>query len=212
MSLTTVGCRAPKTCSSTRTNLTEGPIVVIPPLTRPPSTREGPRAETKNDASKKNLQLKFRKLNLINTISYVQILGTGMDTQDTSPSVLLFFDNQRFIFNAGEVIFTSFTFVVLLLFIFLQIDHIFLSRVCSETTGGLPGLLLTLAGMGEEGMSANIWGPSDLKYLVDATRSFIPNAAMVHTKSFGPIFNTIEPTVPHQNTLLDPIVLLVLVC
>lgn len=26
-----------------------------------------------------------------------------MDTQDTSPSVLLFFDKQRFIFNAGEV-------------------------------------------------------------------------------------------------------------
>lgn len=33
----------------------------------------------------------------------LQILGTGMDTQDTSPSVLLFFDKQRFIFNAGEV-------------------------------------------------------------------------------------------------------------
>lgn len=33
----------------------------------------------------------------------LQILGTGMDTQDTSPSVLLFFDHQRFIFNAGEV-------------------------------------------------------------------------------------------------------------
>lgn len=32
-----------------------------------------------------------------------QVLGTGMDTQDTSPSVLLFFDKQRFIFNAGEV-------------------------------------------------------------------------------------------------------------
>ncbi|CAL8998501.1 unnamed protein product [Prunus brigantina] len=26
-----------------------------------------------------------------------------MDTQDTSPSVLLFFDKQRFIFNAGKV-------------------------------------------------------------------------------------------------------------
>lgn len=36
--------------------------------------------------------------------SIFQILGTGMDTQDTSPSVLLFFDKQRFIFNAGEVI------------------------------------------------------------------------------------------------------------
>ncbi|OMP05967.1 hypothetical protein COLO4_08423 [Corchorus olitorius] len=30
------------------------------------------------------------------------ILGIGMDTQDTTPSVLLFFDKQRFIFNAGE--------------------------------------------------------------------------------------------------------------
>ncbi|KAF6138548.1 hypothetical protein GIB67_022582 [Kingdonia uniflora] len=37
------------------------------------------------------------------------------------------------------------------LFCFLsQIDHIFLSRVCSETAGGLPGLLLTLAGMGDD--------------------------------------------------------------
>ena len=32
----------------------------------------------KNDISQKNLYLKVRKLNPINTISYVQILGTGM--------------------------------------------------------------------------------------------------------------------------------------
>lgn len=37
----------------------------------------------------------------------LQILGTGMDTQDTSPSVLLFFDKQRFIFNAGEVMYNK---------------------------------------------------------------------------------------------------------
>lgn len=55
----------------------------------------------KNDRPK-TLQLKARKLNPVNTICYVQILGTGMDTQDTSSSVLLFFDKQRFIFNAGE--------------------------------------------------------------------------------------------------------------
>jgi len=89
------------------------------------------------------------------------------------------------------------------------------------TTGHqLIGLLLTLAGMGDEGMSVssrltmynlpalsniftiytltsfnlqvNIWGPSDLKYLVDAMKSFIPNAAMVHTKSFGPTFGTVQ--------------------
>ncbi|XP_027342584.1 tRNAse Z TRZ4, mitochondrial isoform X2 [Abrus precatorius] len=157
----------------------------------------------KSDATKKNLQLKVRKLNPINTISYVQILGTGMDTQDTSPSVLLFFDKQRFIFNAGEGLQRFCTEHKIKL---SKIDHIFLSRVCSETAGGLPGLLLTLAGVGE-GMSVNVWGPSDLKYLVDAMRSFIPNAAMVHTKSFGPIFNTDWPTVPAQSKVLDPIVL-----
>ncbi|KAF3626577.1 cox19 family protein [Capsicum annuum] len=32
-----------------------------------------------------------------------KFLGTGMDTQETSPSVLLCFDKERFIFNAGEV-------------------------------------------------------------------------------------------------------------
>lgn len=35
-------------------------------------------------------------------------------------------------------------------------------------------------------MKVNVWGPSDFKYLVDAMKSFIPNAAMVHTRCFGP--------------------------
>jgi len=39
-------------------------------------------------------------------------------------------------------------------------------------------------------------------------RSFIPSAAMVHTKSFGPIFNTDGSPVPRQSKLLDPIVLI----
>ncbi|KAF2323437.1 hypothetical protein GH714_035450 [Hevea brasiliensis] len=147
----------------------------------------------KSDKPKRNLQLKTRKLNPTNTISYVQLVilavflcvsdsGTGMDTQDTSPSVLLFFDKQRFIFNAGEGLQRFCTEHKIKL---SKIDHIFLSRVCSETAGGIPGLLLTLAGMGEEGMSVNVWGPSDLQYLVDAMKSFIPHAAMVHTTSFG---------------------------
>lgn len=93
-----------------------------------------------------------------------------------------------------------------MLLMFLQIDHIFLSRVSSETAGGLPGLfvdvpsrnlcinylnwlferdyccrtlnaqpsnaglLLTLAGMGEEGMSVSIglipWPISLFRYPV----------------------------------------------
>ncbi|KAF7843377.1 tRNase Z TRZ3, mitochondrial-like [Senna tora] len=158
----------------------------------------------KTDLTQKNLHLKVRKLNPINTISYVQILGTGMDTQDTSPSVLLFFDNQRFIFNAGEGLQRFCTEHKIKL---SKIDHIFLSRVCSETAGGLPGLLLTLAGLGEEGMSINVWGPSDLKYLVDAMKSFIPNAAMVHTRSFGPTLSTNDSVMMDQSKHSDPIVL-----
>ncbi|CAE5959997.1 unnamed protein product [Arabidopsis arenosa] len=137
----------------------------------------------KTDKKKRNLERKTQKLNPSNTIAYAQILGTGMDTQDTSSSVLLFFDKQRFIFNAGEGLQRFCTEHKIKL---SKIDHVFLSRVCSETAGGLPGLLLTLAGIGEEGLSVNVWGPSDLNYLVDAMKSFIPRAAMVHTRSFGP--------------------------
>lgn len=158
----------------------------------------------KSDRPQKTLQLKNRKLNPVNTISFVQILGTGMDTQDTSPSVLLFFDKQRFIFNAGEGLQRFCTEHKIKL---SKIDHIFLSRVCSETAGGLPGLLLTLAGMGDEGMSVNVWGPSDLKYLVDAMRSFIPNAAMVHTHSFGPAIISDVAAMPDPNKFTDPIIL-----
>ncbi|KAK9681702.1 hypothetical protein RND81_10G021400 [Saponaria officinalis] len=130
-----------------------------------------------------NLKLKTRKLDHVNTTSYVQILGTGMDTQDSCPSVLLFFDKQRFIFNAGEGLQRYCTEHKIKL---SKIDYIFLSRVCSETTGGLPGLLLTLDGIGDQGMRVNIRGPSGFKYLVDAMSTFIPRCAMVNAESFGP--------------------------
>ncbi|XVF74547.1 hypothetical protein PTKIN_Ptkin13bG0118600 [Pterospermum kingtungense] len=159
----------------------------------------------KSDRPKKNPQLKERRLNPTNTIAYVQILGTGMDTQDTSPSVLLFFDKQRFIFNAGEGLQRFCTEHKIKL---SKIDHIFLSRVCSETAGGLPGLLLTLAGMGEEGYSVKIWGPSDLNLLVGAMKSFIPHATMVHTQSFGPASTSDAASdVPAPTKVADPIVL-----
>ncbi|XAR50668.1 Ribonuclease Z [Bertholletia excelsa] len=158
----------------------------------------------KSDRPKKVLPLKDRRLNPVNTISYVQIMGTGMDTQDTSPSVLLFFDKQRFIFNAGEGLQRFCTEHKIKL---SKIDHIFLSRVCSETAGGLPGLLLTLAGMGDEGMSVNVWGPSDLGYLVEAMRSFIPKAAMVHTHSFGPSPGSDEVSILKARKFADPIIL-----
>ncbi|KAL9232104.1 hypothetical protein vseg_007247 [Gypsophila vaccaria] len=160
------------------------------------------RAEGRDKSDKpKNLHLKTRKLNPVNTISYVQILGTGMDTQDTCPSVLLFFDKQRFIFNAGEGLQRYCTEHKIKL---SKIDHIFLSRVCSETAGGLPGLLLTMAGIGDEGMCVNMWGPSDLNYLVNAMKAFIPSAAMVHTKSFGPTSQLDGIAIPDSKKFSEP--------
>ncbi|KAJ3703724.1 hypothetical protein LUZ61_007429 [Rhynchospora tenuis] len=134
------------------------------------------------DKKGRSLELKDRKLNPVSTTCYVQILGTGMDTHDTSPSILLFFDKQRFIFNAGEGLQRYCNEHKIKL---SKIDHIFLTRVCSETAGGLPGLVLTMAGIGEEGMSVNIWGPSDLDFLLGAMRSFIPRKSMLHAHSFG---------------------------
>ncbi|XP_030526385.1 tRNAse Z TRZ4, mitochondrial isoform X2 [Rhodamnia argentea] len=154
----------------------------------------------RSDGPRKDLQLKKRpKANPVSTISYVQILGTGMDTQDTSPSVLLFFDHQRFIFNAGEGLQRFCTEHKIKL---SKIDHIFLSRVCSETSGGLPGLLLTLAGIGDEGMSVSV--KLALQYQCSFQLSVF---TMVHTKSFGPAPSSDAAAIPDLNHFADPIIL-----
>lgn len=138
--------------------------------------------ERKLKKTPRHLSIRNVVPNQASNTCFLQIYGTGFDTGDTVPTVLLFFDQRRFIFNAGEGIQRYCTEHKIKL---SKIDHIFLTRVCSETTGGLPGLLLTLAGLGEAGMAAQIWGPGDFQNLVNAIRSFVPNAATVYTHSFG---------------------------
>ncbi|KAL8118657.1 hypothetical protein AgCh_016251 [Apium graveolens] len=53
----------------------------------------------------------------------------------------------------------------------------------------------------------NAWGPSDFKYLVDAMKSFIPNAAMVHTHSFGDVPRLNGAANHDARKMVDPIVL-----
>lgn len=57
-------------------------------------------------------------------------------------------------------------------------------------------------------LKVNVWGPSDLKYLVDAMKSFIPNAAMVHTRSFGPMLSSDTASMPDSSQFQEPIVLI----
>ncbi|XP_024515118.1 tRNAse Z TRZ4, mitochondrial isoform X1 [Selaginella moellendorffii] len=120
--------------------------------------------------------------------SYIQILGTGMEM----PSVLLFFDNKRFIFNAGE---GMQRFCVEHKIKLSKIDHILFTRVCSETCGGLPGALLTLARDLEA--TVNIWGPSKLQFLLNAMSTFIPNSSILHAHIFG------SDTMPQGGTIID---------
>lgn len=56
-------------------------------------------------------------------------------------------------------------------------------------------------------LKVNIWGPSDLEYLVGAMRSFIPNAAMVHTRCFGPASNSKGDAGPSSANVDNPLVL-----
>ena len=67
------------------------------------------------------------------------MLGVGTDTGVTVPSVLLFFDRQRYLFNVGEG-FQRFC-----------VDHkvklakvgtVLMTRVTTEASGGLPGVSL----------------------------------------------------------------------
>ncbi|XP_026424328.1 tRNAse Z TRZ4, mitochondrial-like [Papaver somniferum] len=54
----------------------------------------GDRKDDEPKVQKLNSDQKTKKGNPLSTTCYVQILGTGLDTQDT-PSILLFFDDQR---------------------------------------------------------------------------------------------------------------------
>lgn len=98
--------------------------------------------------------------------AFLQILGTG--ARDSPPSVLLFFDNHRYLFNAGEgaqrVCINSRTKLQ-------QINHLFLTSSNWVNTGGLPGLLLTLADGGTK--AVGVTGPNNLHHLLYSTRHFV---------------------------------------
>lgn len=64
------------------------------------------------------------------------MLGVGADTGCSVPSVLLFFDRQRFLFNAGE----GFQrFCVEHRVKLAKVSAVLATRTTTEATGGLPG-------------------------------------------------------------------------
>eukprot|EP00899_Mesostigma_viride_P020766 jgi/Mesvir1/28691/Mv11183-RA.1 len=111
--------------------------------------------------------------NMKNCSSHVQILGIGSDTGDTSPSVLLFFDQRRYLFNVGEGLQR---FCVEYRTRLRMIHHVFLTRVTSVTAGGLPGMILTMADMPDTHSAdkpMSLFGPPRLRTFINAVNCFV---------------------------------------
>ena len=104
-------------------------------------------------------------------------------SSDTShvPTLILQSDSKKYMFNAGEGTTrvsaqhrASNT----------RVEHIFLTRVATETLGGIPGLLMTLADGGRT--SINIHAPTNLKYALATTRFYARRDSMcVHAHEIG---------------------------
>ena len=66
----------------------------------------------------------------------LQVLGVGSDSGVIVPSVLLFFDRQRYLFNVGEGFQRFCTDHKVKL---SKVGHVLMTRVTTEASGGLPG-------------------------------------------------------------------------
>ncbi|KAI8814974.1 beta-lactamase-like protein [Cladochytrium replicatum] len=97
---------------------------------------------------------------------HLQILATHLP--DAKPAVLLHFDTQRYLFNCGEGTqrFCHENGVNL-----GKLRNVFVSRINWDVVGGLPGLLLTLAGAGAT--DVKVHGPTNLTHFLASTRHFI---------------------------------------
>lgn len=113
--------------------------------------------------------------NPLNTSAFVQVLGVGTDTGVTVPSVLLFFDRHRYLFNVGE----GFQrFCVDHRVKLAKMESVLMTRVTTEASGGLPGMLITMSDTGCGGLlaghaSLTLHGPQGLGTLVNAFRTFV---------------------------------------
>ena len=98
--------------------------------------------------------------------TYLQLLS--LDTVGSSPSVVVATENSRFLFDSGEGIQR------------LCVEHrariaklegVYLTRLCPETIGGLPGLCLTAADAGKSQLS--LVGPEGTALFWNSTGHFM---------------------------------------
>ncbi|KAI8576219.1 hypothetical protein K450DRAFT_214494 [Umbelopsis ramanniana AG] len=110
--------------------------------------------------------------------AYLQVIG-GVN-KERAPSLILHYDNQRYMFNCGE---GTQRLCVENKLKLAKMKNIFLSRVDWDCVGGLPGMLLTLADGGIKNISLH--GPKNLTHFMVSTRHFVYRTSMsVETHEF----------------------------
>eukprot|EP00198_Chlamydomonas_reinhardtii_P000339 XP_001689674.1 RNase Z-like protein [Chlamydomonas reinhardtii] len=134
--------------------------------------------------------------------SFLQVLP--MDIEHTSPAVLLFFDKERYLFNAGEGIQRLFREHRLKI---RQVNAYFITRVSTETMSGLAGMALSVtpgdaAGLLGKQVSANIKGPRGLAGYVAAFRTYVNKENTVAVEEFDS--NTTEPLLKSDVVSITP--------
>jgi len=97
---------------------------------------------------------------------YLQVLGEGSPSYPFHPSIFLFLDSSRYLFGGvGEGLQRLCTEGAVKL---SRTSNVFLTRIASDTVGGLTGLLITLADLGLT--RVGLHGPGSIAHFLQATR------------------------------------------
>ncbi|CBZ54590.1 Ribonuclease Z, related [Neospora caninum Liverpool] len=124
--------------------------------------------------------------------SYAQVLG--WQKLAVAPSLQIFVEGNRLLFNAGENVQRFHLEHKLHL---TRTSDVFLTSVSAATTAGLPGLLLTVEGAGNAERSQGrlrLWGTPDLPALLDAaSRSFAGLHHLEYEYRIPPAGQAVEP-------------------
>lgn len=151
-----------------------------------------------------------------NTSCHVQVLGVGADTGCTLPSVLLFFDRRRYLFNVGE----GFQrFCVEHKVKMTKVSSVLSTRATTHALGGLPGMLLTMRDVTAGGLLAgqlgyDVHGPPGLKTAAAAFKTFVSfkdlglkirEQSVVGLKDTAGLAEVCGPVVSNESVTITPV-------
>lgn len=109
--------------------------------------------------------------------SYIQIIASK--TYETSPSVLVAFDSQKYLFNCGE---GTQRLCAEKRIKFSKLGHLFTTRIGWDTCGGIPGFILGLTenqGIGNaDRRVTSIHGPPNFLHFIASLRHFVRRSTL----------------------------------